>query len=465
MANIKYSVAVIGGGPAGYVAAIRAAQLGSAVILFEKDQVGGTCLNRGCIPTKTYIKTAEMIHGIHTAADHGIINDATTSVDMAKVVSYKDKVVHRLTSGVEALLRTNGITLVKGLAKLADEHHILCNGETYEVESTILCGGSVATRIPIPGINNPNVLTSTEILELKELPRNLAIIGGGVIGCELASAFHAFGSNVTIIEATDRLIPLMDLELSNSLRTSMVNQGIKINTGKKIEEIRNEAGRTYICFADGDKIEADKILLSVGRGTDLNCLGTLTDRIKVEGGKVIVDDCMRTNIPNIFAAGDINGKMMLAHTASKMGEIAAENAVLGTSLEVDLRYVPSCVYTIPQVASVGMTEEEAVSKYGRDALKIGKFPFSANGRSLSCGETEGYVKVIMLEKYSEFCGVHIFGANAAEMISEPAALMNSEMTVEESADMIHAHPSFSEAFMEACGDAMGHSIHLTPKKK
>lgn len=465
MANIKYSVGVIGGGPAGYVAAIRAAQLGGNVILFEKDQVGGTCLNHGCIPTKTYIKTAEMVHDIHNAGDHGIINNPATSVDMEKVVSYKDKVVHKLTSGVTALLRTNGITVIKGLAKMADEHHILCNDEVYEVENTILCGGSVATRIPIPGINNPNVLTSTEILQLKELPKNLAIIGGGVIGCEMASAFHSFGSNVTIVEATDRLIPLMDRELADSLKTSMVKQGIKIYTDKKIEEIRDEDNRTYLFCSDGDKIEADKILLSVGRGTDLDCLGDLAGRIKVERGKVMVDDCMRTSIPNIFAAGDINGRLMLAHAASKMGEIAAENAALGTSLKVDLSYVPSCVYTIPQAASVGMTEDEAASKYGRDALKIGRFPFSANGRSLSCGETVGFVKVIMLEKYSEFCGVHIFGANAAEMIAEPAALMNSEITVEEAANMIHAHPSFSEAFMEACGDAMGRSIHLPPRKK
>ena len=465
MTNIKYSVAVIGGGPAGYVAAIRAAQLGGTVILFEKDTVGGTCLNHGCIPTKTYMKTAEMIHDIHTASDHGVVNNATTSVDMEKVVSYKDKVVHQLTSGVAALLRTNGVPVIKGLAKLADEHHVLCNGETYEVENVILCGGSVATRIPIPGIENPNVLTSTEILQLKDLPRNLVIIGGGVIGCEMASAFHSFGSNVTIVEATDRLIPLMDRELANSLRTSMAKQGIKIYTNTKVQEIRNEDSKTYLYFGGGDRLEADKILLSVGRGTDLDCLGKMVDRVKVDRGKVMVDDCMRTNIRNIFAAGDINGKLMLAHSASKMGEIAAENAVKSTNLKVDLRYVPSCVYTIPQVASVGMTEDEAISKYGHDSLKIGKFPFSANGRSLSCGETEGYVKVIMLEKYSEFCGVHIFGANAAEMIAEPAVLMSSEITVEEAANIIHAHPSFSEAFMEACGDAMGRSIHLPPRKK
>ena len=462
MAEMTYQVAVIGGGPAGYVAAIRAAQLGGKVVLFEKDELGGTCLNRGCIPTKTFLKTADMIRDIHKAVQHGVINDPATSVDMEKVVANKDHVVRQLTGGVGALLRSNGVTVVKGEAALSGEHEIACGGKTYTADSIILCGGSVATRIPIPGIDNPNVLTSTEILALKELPDKLVIIGGGVIGCELACAFAPFGSHVTIVEATDRLIPLMDRELADSLKDSLIKSGIDVRTSVKITEIRSENGKTFLHCADGSKLEADKILLSVGRGTDLSCLGALKDTIRTEKGKVVVDDGMRTSVPHIYAAGDINGRLMLAHTAFKMGETAAENA-MGGHKTVDLSFVPSCVYAIPQVASVGMTEDEAVAKYGRDALRIGKFPFAANGRALSCGEPEGYVKVIMLEKYSEFCGVHIFGAQAAEMIAEPTALMCAEMTVEETADMIHAHPSFSEAFMEACGDAIGRCIHL-PKK-
>ena len=431
-------------------------------MLFEKDELGGTCLNRGCIPTKTFLKTADMIRDIHKAVQHGVINDPATSVDMEKVVANKDRVVRQLTGGVGALLRSNGVTVVKGEAALSGEHEIACGGKTYTADSIILCGGSVATRIPIPGIDDPNVLTSTEILDLKELPDKLVIIGGGVIGCELACAFAPFGSHVTIVEATERLIPLMDRELADSLKESLIKSGIDVRTSVKITEIRSENGKTFLHCADGSKLEADKILLSVGRGTDLSCLGALKDTIRTEKGKVVVDDGMRTSVPHIYAAGDINGRLMLAHTAFKMGETAVENA-MGGHKTVDLSFVPSCVYAIPQVASVGMTEDEAVAKYGRDALRIGKFPFAANGRALSCGEPEGYVKVIMLEKYSEFCGVHIFGAQAAEMIAEPTALMCAEMTVEETADMIHAHPSFSEAFMEACGDAMGRCIHL-PKK-
>ena len=463
MAEKIYNVAVIGGGPAGYVAAIRAAQLGGSVILFEKDTVGGTCLNRGCIPTKTYLKTAEMIHTIQNASLRGVLNDPTTSVDMDKVVDCKNQVVRQLTGGVAALLRSNGVTVVNGTAALSGKNSIDCGGKRYEAESIILCGGSKAIRIPIEGIENPNVLTSTEILDLRELPKKLVILGGGVIGCEMASAFQAFGSEVTIVEAADCLIPMMDRDLSDFLTKAMEKQRVRLLLGRKVVSIADETGKTVLLCDDGTRLEADKILLSVGRGTDLSCLGTMENEIRTERGKIVADSGMRTNIPNIYAAGDVNGQLMLAHTAFKMGEVAAENAMGGSSV-CDLNAVPSCVYTIPQVASVGLTEEAAVQKYGREAIKVGRFPLSANGRSLASGDTDGFVKVVVLEKYSELCGVHICGAHAAEMIDEPTALMAAEVTCEEAAGAIHAHPGLSEAFMEACGDALGHCIHL-PKKK
>lgn len=457
----NYDVAVIGGGPAGYVAAIRAAQLGGNVILFEKDVVGGTCLNRGCIPTKTYLKTAEVIREIQNAKRRGIVC-GSAEVDMPQAVAYKDRVVRQLTDGVKGLLRANHVTVIQGEAALVDEHTVRCAEHLYRAKSIILCGGSRPVRIPIPGIDHPAVLTSTEILDLKEVPKRLVIIGGGVIGCEMASAFRAFGSSVSIIEGTQRLIPIMDRELSVSLEKVMTQQGVAVYTGKKVAEIRSAPNGVALICEDGTALEADKILLSVGRSAELECLGEMKDRIRVEQGKVVVDDAMRTNVPNIYAAGDINGRLMLAHAAFQMGKVAAENAV-GRSATCDLSVVPSCVYTIPQAASVGMTEDEAVSKFGREELEIGVFPLSANGRALSCGETEGYVKVIMRKKYQEFCGVHIFGAQACEMIAEPAVLMASEITVAEVDSMIHAHPSFSEAFFEACGEAMGGCIHLPPK--
>ena len=463
MSEKVYDAAVIGGGPAGYVAAIRAAQLGGQVVLFEQDTVGGTCLNRGCIPTKSYLKTAETIHQIKNSPSRGILNVSEPAVDMKQVVACKDAVVRQLTNGVGGLLRSNGVDVIKSHASLSGEHTIEYADGTCQAKSIILCGGSKAVKIPIPGIDNPNVLTSTEILELKELPARLTVIGGGVIGCEMACAFQAFGCQVSIVEAADRLVPMMDRELSTALAGALEAQGIQLHLSQKITSIQDEGGQAVLQCEDGLRLSADKILLSVGRATDLDCLGTLSETIRTDRGKVVVNDRMQTNIPHIYAAGDINGRLMLAHAASKMGEVAAENA-MGHQSVCDLSAVPSCVYTLTQIASVGLTEEAAIEKYGRDAIRVGRFPLSANGRSLASGEPEGFVKVVILEKYSELCGVHICGAHAAEMIAEPASLMAAEITCEECASIIHAHPSLSEAFMEACGDALGRCIHL-PKKR
>lgn len=461
---MKYDVAVIGGGPAGYIAAIRAAQLGGKVILFEKDTLGGTCLNRGCIPTKTYIKTAEEMEVIRNASKRGILNDAAAAVDMPKVVAYKDKVVKQLTTGVGGLLKSNDVTVVYGEAQMATEATILCDGKTYEAASTILCGGSKASVIPIPGVESKNVLLSTEMLQLDVLPKSLIVIGGGVIGCEMAVAFNSFGSKVTIIEALDRIAATMDGEVSDAMLKSLKKSGIDIHVSQKVERIEDLSdGQVAVHFGDGKSVTGDKVLLSIGRVCELECLGSLKDSIRTERGKVVVDDHMRTSIPNIYAAGDINGKLMLAHTAFEMGKVAAENA-MGKNAVCNLNVVPSIIYTIPEASSVGITEEEAKKRYGADNIAIGKFPFAANGRALASGATEGFVKVIVEKKYHELLGVHIFGASAAEMIAEAASLMASEVPADIAANIIHPHPSVSEAFMEACADAMGECMHL-PKRK
>ena len=457
-----YDIAVIGGGPAGYVAAIKGAQLGGKVILFEKDVVGGTCLNRGCIPTKTYVMTAEYIEHIKGGAARGIINDPKTSVNMEQVVKYKAGVVKQLTDGVAALLRSNGVDVVKGVAKMVGETKIECNGTVYEAKNTILCGGSKAGIIPFPGVENKNVVTSDGILELTELPAKLVIIGGGVIGCEVATAFANFGSEVTIVEMMPRLVANMDEEISKGIEKSLKKMGVKVLCNYKVEEIKDEAGKTYV-VANGEKLEASKILLSIGRVADLECLGTLADRIKQERGKVVVDEYMRTSIPNIYAPGDINGRIMLAHPAFKMGEAAAA-CCMGKNVKADLSKVPSCIYTLPGAASCGLTEAQAKEQYGADMM-VGRFPFNGNGRALASGAGEGFVKVIAEKKYGEIVGVHMFGGDATEMISEASSLMAMEITVNEVADIIHSHPTFSEAFMEACADALGECIHLPAKKK
>lgn len=460
----EYHVAVIGGGPAGYVAAIRAAQLGGKVVIFEKDTVGGTCLNRGCIPTKTYLKTAEYIHHIKGAADRGIVVNAETSVDMPKVVAYKDKVVKTLTGGVAGLLKSNQIELVKGVAKLADANTVECNGKLYRAQKIILCGGSKAIRIPIPGVNHKDVMTSDDILAMTELPKRLGIIGGGVIGCEMASAFSAFGCEVTIVEMMDRVVSMFDKDVSAELDKSLKKGGVKVMCGRKVEEIADHDGHPVIVTDDGS-VECDKILLSIGRAADLECLGALADQIQVERGKVVVDDTMKTSIDNIYACGDINGRVMLAHSAFKMAEVAAENCMTSENKKCDLRYVPSCLYTSPEAASVGLTEEKARELHP-EGVRVGLFQMAANGRSVASGEKQGFIKVIADNKYGQILGVHMVGGVASEMIAEPTSLMAMEVTVNEVADqIIHAHPSYSEAFAEACADALGRCIHLPAKKK
>jgi len=459
-----YDVAVIGGGPAGYIAAIKASQLGGRVVLFEKDTVGGTCLNRGCIPTKTYLKTAEYIQHIKHAKTRGIhLKSTDFTLDMGEVVAGKNQVVRQLTGGVAGLLKSYGVDVVKASAGLKSATQVLADGTVYEAKNIILCGGSKAGILPIPGAaDNADVVTSDGILELTELPKRLAVIGGGVIGCEMACAFQSFGSQVTIIELADRLVPTMDKDVSAELRKSLEQQGVKVLTAQKVAQIAKHEGVSAVFLAgQADPIPADKILLSTGRVADLECLGELKDRIKVEQGKIAVDAQMRTNIPNIYAAGDVNGKYMLAHAAFKMGETAAANA-MGHKEICDLSHVPGCLYTLPEAASVGMTEEEARKSYD---VSIGMFPFRANGRSLASGETTGFVKVIVDKKYGEILGAHIVGACATELIQEVVNLMAMEITAHEAADVVHGHPTYAEAIMEACADALGRCLHLPPKKR
>ena len=464
LADDEYDVAVIGGGPAGYVAAIRAAQLGGKTIIFEKDNVGGTCLNRGCIPTKTYLKTAEYIHHIEDAANRGIVLDPTHSVDMPKVVDYKNSVVKQLTGGVAALLKANKVTHITGEAMLEDANTVACGGKLYKAAKIILCGGSKAVRIPIKGIEHKEVMTSDEILDMTEVPERLGIIGGGVIGCELAAAFSAFGSKVTIVELMDRVVSMLDKDISKEIEKAFKKSGVSVNCGRQVLEIKDNGGKPVI-VTDNGEFECDKVLLSIGRAADLSCLGKLADEIKTNRGKVVVDDTMKTNIDNIYACGDINGRIMLAHSAFKMGEVAAENAVKGTARKCDLRFVPSCLYLSPEAASVGLTEEKARELHP-EGVRVGKFKMSANGRSLASGQKEGFIKVIADNKYGQILGVHMVGGMASEMIAEPVALMQMEITVNEVAeDIIHAHPSYSEAFAEACADCLGICIHQPPKKK
>jgi len=454
-----YDVVVIGGGPAGYIAAIKAARLGGRVALVEKDTVGGTCLNRGCIPTKTYLKTAEMIDHLRALDGRGVaVSDTSFAVDMAKAKAGKDGIVRKLTSGVGALLKSNGVEVFKGEGVIKPDRTVVVGGQkTLQTRTVICAGGSIAHKINIPGVESKLVITSDEILDLTNIPDRLVIIGGGVIGVEMATVFSRFGSRVHIIELEDRIIPQMDAEVSITLRKALEAQGIKVSTSAKIAGFDENDGDLYVLTGSGDRIECDLALLSIGRIPDLSALREVN--VEIVRGRVKTNGYMQSSINWIYTPGDINGQLMLAHAAFKMGETAALNA-MGYEASADLRFVPGCIYTMPEVGCVGITEEQA--KKGHD-IGIGKFPFSANGRALASSEGEGFIKVITDKKYGEILGVHIVGPNAAEQINEAAALMAMEITADEIAEIIHAHPTYSEAFMEAVADSIGQCLHLPPK--
>ena len=457
----EYHVAVIGGGPAGYFAAIRAAQLGAKVAIIEKRWYGGTCLNVGCIPTKTYLKNAEIIEAIEMGAARGI-NFASTkySIDMNQVVKFKDGVVKRLTMGVEALLKSNGVDVFRGVAKINKNKDVVVDGnQIIKADKIILAGGSKVSRINIPGIDNPRILSSDELLSLKEIPETLTVIGGGVIGVEMALAMHAIGSKVTIVEMMDRIVPAIDAEASKVLADTLKKKGIKILNSVSIVGIEEANNKLQVKLANGEVIESDKALLSIGRVPDLEGIGEI--EFETERGKIKVDSFMETSVKGIYAPGDVNGIKMLAHVAFRMGEVAAENAVKGNHREVKLASAPSVVYTIPEVAMVGLTEEQAREKYD---VRVGRFDFAANGRAMASGDNLGFVKVIADAKYGEILGVHIVGPTAAEMINQAAALMELEITVDEVVKVIYGHPTYSEALYEAFADVLGESIHI-PKKK
>ena len=457
----EFDVVVIGGGPAGYVAAIRAAQVGGKVAVVEKSELGGTCLNRGCIPTKTFLKNAEIIEGIEMSSKRGIIlENEKFTVDMPKVISLKNEIVKTLTNGVQGLLKSNSIKIFKGVGKINKDKDVVINGEkVLRTNKIILAGGSKVGSVNIPGIESKRVLTSDDILDLKELPKSLAVIGGGVVGVELGQAYLSFGSEVTVIEMMDRIVPGVDREASETLRKALEKKGMKILTSSKIKEIIDEGDKLRIKLEDKEDVVAEKALLSIGRVPDLEAVGELD--LEMERGKIKVDKYMETSVKGVYAPGDINGIKMLAHAAFRMGEVAAENAILGNHREIKLEATPSAIYTIPEVGMVGLTEEEAKEKYD---INIGKFAFVGNGRALASGDTTGFVKVIADKKYGEILGVHIVGQSAAEIINEASSLMAMEITVDEVIKTIHGHPTFSEALFEACADVLGEAIHL-PKKK
>jgi dihydrolipoamide dehydrogenase len=459
---MPYDIAIIGGGPGGYVAAIYAGKKKAKVCLIERDELGGTCLNRGCIPTKALIHSANIVSEIKQAKRFGIIT-RDVQIDWNTIQKNKETIVKTLTKGVENLLKANGVKTYKGTAKLLDKNTIEITyqtgqKETITAQKIILATGSSPVIIPIPGYDLPGVITSDEALSLDALPESMLIIGGGVIGIELGYIYNTMGVDITIVEMLSQILPRQDEEIQKELRKILERQGIKIYTSSKVKAIEKTEDKLITTFETQEgvkQITTDRVLMAAGRKPNTEAVKDLNLDIQKTG--ITVDEYLRTNIQNIYAIGDATGKSMLAHVASHQGITAAKNA-LGQNKKMDYKVIPGCIYTSPEVASVGLTEEEARQKY-KDNIKIGRFPFIASGKALTLGERQGFVKIISDSKYNEILGVHILGPNATELAAEAALAIKLECTAEELTDTIHAHPTLSEAVMEASFDLLGEPIH------
>ncbi len=457
-------VAIIGGGPAGYVAAIRAAQLGGQVILIEKDRLGGVCLNVGCIPTKVLARSCEIFTLVEKAGEFGL-ETGEAKIDLSKLMKRKKRVVNRLVGGVNYLLKKNNVKWIKGEGKILDPSTISVESESgnYQVKSKniIIATGSSPSMLPLEGVDKDSVLTSTEALEIDVPPENLLIVGGGVIGVEFAFIYATLGSKVTVVEMLPRVLPGEDGELTEKLKEIMLRKQITVYTGSVLKDAKKE-GKGYkglIKTPEGEKeVYFDKVLISIGRKPNSQEVGLERVGIEMDSrGWIKVNSQMKTNIPGIYAAGDVVGGYCLAHVAYMEGEVAAEN-VMGKPSQVNYRAVPRFVCSNPEMAAVGLTEEKAREKGYK--VKVGKFPFSANGKALILGETDGLVKIICDSETEEILGIHILGPQATDLILEGTLAINLENTVEEVIETIHPHPTLGEAIREAALDAQRRAIHF-----
>ena len=425
------SVLVIGGGPGGYVAAIRAAQLGAKVTLVEKADIGGTCLNRGCMPTKAMLHAADTYDEAVHSDGIGIIG-RDVEIDWTKVQAYRASTVEKLTSGMRALMKANKIKVIEGEARFTGSKTVAAGGETVTADKVIIAAGSYPIIPPIPGVAASKAcIDSTQCLSLDHIPESMVVIGGGVIGLELGSAYKKFGTKVTVVEMLPRLLPLMDGELTALVQAQMINMGLDIHTDSKVLSVEDtdKGAKVKVQCPDGEKVfEAEKVLVCVGRGPNTAALDLAKAGIKEEKGFIVTDDKMETNVPGVYAIGDCNGKLMLAHAAMAMGEVAAENAMGGERTFLASES-PSCAYVGPEFGGVGFTEEQ-LKEQGIE-YKVGKFPTVANGRSLVMGHTDGMVKVLAGKQYGEILGVHILAPRANDLIEEAALAIKMEATLDE----------------------------------
>ena len=458
----KYDVAIIGGGPGGYVAAIRAAQLGLKAAVVEEERLGGLCLNWGCIPSKALLWNAELVHLFRDSDQFGITYDALR-IDMGKAIDRSRQVVDRMVKGVEFLLKKNKVAVVEGRGSLKSAHEIAVEpaGDVVEAEQIIIATGAHARSLPGLEIDGRTVITSREALELRETPEAIVIVGGGPIGVEFAYYYRAYGAQVTVVEMLDHLVPLEDEEISRQLERSFKKQQIGYLTGAKVAGVATANGRATVTVttASGDQeLTADKVLVGIGMAANTDGLGLESVGVELDGGFVRIDEQMRTNVANVYAIGDVTGKLPLAHVASAQGVIAVERIAGREPPPLEYEKMPRCTYCQPQVASLGLTEAQARER-GLD-VKIGIFPYRGNGKAIAMERTDGLVKLVSDAATGEIVGYHMIGQDATELLAEASLGSVLETTPRELGWAVHAHPTLSEVVKEAALAVNGEAIHF-----
>jgi dihydrolipoamide dehydrogenase len=461
--GMDYDVAVIGAGPGGYVSAIRASQLGLKVAIIEKGHLGGTCLNVGCIPTKAMLASVEAMATAKKGKEYGFAVSEVTP-DYGAMTRRRDKVVEQLRGGVGMLMKKNKIDVINGAARFRTPTELEVTGpdgvRRVTAANVVIATGSVCARPPIPGSDLEGVVNSDQLLQLPRIPKSLAVIGAGAVGLEWGDIFSELGAKITVLEMVDRVLPPADAEVSQELGRSLQKKGFDLLLGVAVKAFERKNGMITIRYARGngpeETLEAEVVLVATGRWPNTEGLGLENIGIQLERRFIPVNDQMQTRVPNVYAIGDVTPGPALAHVASKGGEVAAE-VIAGHKARMDYRVIPSCVYTSPEVAWVGLTEAEAKERHGE--VRVGKFPFRIMGRAIASGYREGFVKVIAEPKYGEILGVHMIGAHVTDLISEPVLGMSMEATVDEIFHAIHAHPTLPETFQEATLDAWHRAIH------
>lgn len=462
---MTYDAAIIGGGPGGYTAAIRAAQLGGKICLIEEAQIGGACLNRGCIPSKAYYEAALRIKAVKAGDEFGI-SASLKGFDLAKCVKRKDSIVDKLTGGISSLLKGWGVDIISGRGKLTAPDRIeasCADGSTVDISARkiIIASGSRPSMIPGVEADGKYVHTSDSIWTVDALPNRLAIIGGGIIGCELAGIFAEFGSKVVVLESLPGILATEDKEASRAVQKSFKSKGIDVRTGVEVRGAKLSGQAVSIELSQGEAVECDMVVVAVGRRANTQSLGLEEIGVKLSRGKIVAGDDMRTSVENIYAVGDVVGRFMLAHVASGEGLVAAANC-LGGDEKMDYSAVPYAVFTNPEIASVGAREvklkEEGVP------FNVGRFAFAANGKALCTGETDGFVKVLSHAETNQVLGASIVGPHASDLIAELTAAVGKKAPIEDIGATIHVHPSVGEAVLEAAEDAVGKAIHKIGRK-